>query len=115
MELPVIDVRADAAPQEAHEKRHLLRWWNDTSGKDPAEFRAAGPLPCFGERLTDAAGAWMLTCVCQSRTSCVPVVMAVLPRVKLTHSSVCTYVCYDTFWGMCSSEASDAAGLGQHT
>lgn len=58
MELPVIDVRADAAPpQEAHEKRHLLRWWNDTSGKDPAEFRAAGPLPCFGERLTDAAGA----------------------------------------------------------
>lgn len=42
--------------QEPGEKRHLLRWWNDTSGRTAEELRAAGPLPCFGERLVDAAG-----------------------------------------------------------
>lgn len=43
--------------QKLGEKRHLLRWWVDTSGKDPEELRAAGALPCFGERLIDPAGA----------------------------------------------------------
>lgn len=42
--------------QKPEEKRHLLRWWVDTSGRDLAQLRAAGPLPCFGERLIDAAG-----------------------------------------------------------
>lgn len=44
--------------EKADEKRHLLRWWNDTSGRTPEELRAAGSLPCFGERLIDAAGGW---------------------------------------------------------
>ncbi len=45
--------------QEPDQKRHLLRWWVDGSGRDPAELRAAGSLPCFGERLIDPAGVRM--------------------------------------------------------
>ena len=40
------------------EKRHLLRWWIDSSGTPVEELRAQRPLPCFGDRLHDPAGGW---------------------------------------------------------
>ena len=44
--------------QAAHEKRHLLRWWIDSSGIPVEEQRKQPALACFGERLTDPAGGW---------------------------------------------------------
>ena len=40
------------------EKRHLLRWWVDSSGVPVEEQRAQRPLACFGDRLKDPAGGW---------------------------------------------------------
>jgi hypothetical protein len=40
------------------EKRHLLRWWIDSSGTPAEELRAQRPLACFGDRLRDPAGGW---------------------------------------------------------